>query len=128
MEEGWEEGIEGWREGGTEGGRYGKDRRSEGGSAEGREAGRKGGTEEGRDGGREGGWEGGREGGWVGGREGGKQSPLFIERFNHDSVPQTISGLCRLFRMSMSAAFFLIIWQLIRISIFVIFIVSSIHL
>ena len=108
------------REGGTEGRREGDSGRIEGV----REGVMKGGMKGGRVGGREG----RRMGGRVGGREGGTLSPLFIERFNHDSVPQIISGLCRLFRISMSAAFFLILWQLIRISIFVTFIVYSIHL
>ena len=92
------------------------------------EGGWEGGMNGGSEGGRKGGWVGVRVGGREGGWDGGKLSPLFIERFNHDSVPQIISGLSRLFRISMSAAFFLILWQLIRISIFVTFIVTSIHL
>ena len=46
-------------------------------------------SERGREVGREG--EGGREGGRQGGGEGGNFSPLFLEGFNHDSVPQIIS-------------------------------------
>ena len=44
----------------------------------------------------------------------GKMSPFFIDEFSQDSVPQMKSGLCRLFSTSMSAAFFLMLWQLIR--------------
>ena len=45
----------------------------------------------------------------------GKISPFFIDEFSHDSVPQMKSGLYRLFTStSMSTAFFLILWQLIR--------------
>ena len=45
----------------------------------------------------------------------GKISPFFIDEFSHDSVPQMKSGLYRLFSTSMSAAFFLMLWQLMRI-------------
>ena len=75
------------------------------------------GGREGGEGGREGGREVETEGGREGGREGGKLCLLFIEGFNNDSVPQIISDCCTLFRISMSAAFFLFIWQLIRICI-----------
>ena len=44
----------------------------------------------------------------------GKISPFFIDEFSHDSVPQMKSGLCRLFSTSMSAAYFLMLCQLIR--------------
>ena len=43
----------------------------------------------------------------------GKISSFFIDEFSQDSVPQMKSGLCRLFSTSMSAAFFLLLWQLI---------------
>ena len=61
----------------------------------------------------------------------GKMSPFFIDEFSQYSVPQMKSGLCRLFSTSMSAAFFLMLWQLIRmqvwsLSCFKPFVVSSI--
>ena len=43
----------------------------------------------------------------------GEISPFFIDEFSQDSVPQMKAGLCRLFSASMSAAFFLMLWQLI---------------
>ena len=44
----------------------------------------------------------------------GKFSPFLTEGSNHDSVALIMSGLCRLFSTSMSAAFFLMLWQFMR--------------
>ena len=44
----------------------------------------------------------------------GKMSPFLTEGSNHDSVALIISGLCRLFSTSMSAALFLMFWQFMR--------------
>ena len=52
----------------------------------------------------------------------GKISPFFIDGFSHDSVPQMKSGLCRQFSTYMSAALFLMLWQLIRLISFLFYI------
>ena len=44
----------------------------------------------------------------------GKISPFLTEGSNHDSVALIMSGLCRLFSTSMSAALFLMLWQFMR--------------
>ena len=44
----------------------------------------------------------------------GKMSPFLTEGSNHDSVALIMSGLCRLFSTSMSAALFLMLWQFMR--------------
>ena len=44
----------------------------------------------------------------------GEISPFLTEGFNHDSVALILSGLCRLFSTSMSAALFLMLWQFMR--------------
>ena len=44
----------------------------------------------------------------------GKMSQFLTEGSNHDSVALIVSGLCRLFSTSMSAALFLMLWQFMR--------------
>ena len=45
----------------------------------------------------------------------GEISPFLTEGSNHDSVALIMSGLCRLFSTSMSAALFLMLWLFMRI-------------
>ena len=44
----------------------------------------------------------------------GKIYPFLTEGSNHESVALIMSGLCRLFSISMSAALFLMLWQFMR--------------